>query len=44
MADGVFNWPPLESNPEVFSEYLLKIGMNESWGISEVYGFDEELL
>lgn len=39
-----FNWPPLESNPEVFTEYLHKIGMSNKWAIGEVFGFDEELL
>ena len=39
-----FNWPPLESNPEVFTEYLRKIGLSDKWAIGEVFGFDEELL
>ena len=37
-------WPPLESNPEVFTEYLQKIGLTKDWAIGEVFGFDEELL
>lgn len=39
-----FDWPPLESNPEVFTDYLHKIGLSKSYGIGEVFGFDEELL
>lgn len=39
-----FQWPPLESNPEIFAEYLTKIGMTKEWTIGEVFGFDEELL
>ena len=39
-----FNWPPLESNPEVFTEYMHKIGLSPQWAIGEVFGFDEEML
>eukprot|EP00592_Proboscia_alata_P003667 CAMPEP_0194378438 /NCGR_PEP_ID=MMETSP0174-20130528/35160_1 /TAXON_ID=216777 /ORGANISM="Proboscia alata, Strain PI-D3" /LENGTH=238 /DNA_ID=CAMNT_0039160413 /DNA_START=98 /DNA_END=814 /DNA_ORIENTATION=- len=39
-----FDWPPLESNPEVFTEYLRNIGLKPNFVISEVYGFDEEVL
>lgn len=39
-----FEWPPLESNPEVFTKYLHDLGMSNKWGIGEVYGFDEDLL
>eukprot|EP00521_Asterionellopsis_glacialis_P013278 CAMPEP_0195304500 /NCGR_PEP_ID=MMETSP0707-20130614/34570_1 /TAXON_ID=33640 /ORGANISM="Asterionellopsis glacialis, Strain CCMP134" /LENGTH=237 /DNA_ID=CAMNT_0040368325 /DNA_START=1 /DNA_END=714 /DNA_ORIENTATION=+ len=39
-----FDWPPLESNPQVFSDYLYKIGLAPSFAIGEVFGFDEELL
>jgi ubiquitin carboxyl-terminal hydrolase L3 len=39
-----FEWPPLESNPEVFTKYLHGLGMSDKWGIGEVYGFDEDLL
>ena len=37
-------WPALESNPEIFTDYLRKVGLPENYIISEVYGFDEELL
>ena len=43
-ADTPFHWPPLESNPEIFTKYMHGIGMPEQWGFSEVMGFDEELL
>ena len=39
-----FNWPALESNPEVFTQYMHKIGMSKNWAIGEVFGFDEDLL
>lgn len=39
-----FEWPPLESNPEVFTEYMHRIGLSPSFAIGEVFGFDEELL
>ncbi len=34
MADS--QWPPLESNPEVFTSYLHGLGMSEDWVIGEV--------
>ena len=40
----IFQWPPLESNPQIFTEYMQKLGMPAHWGFSEVMGFDEELL
>ena len=39
-----FSWPPLESNPEVFTNYLQSIGLPATFSIGEVFGFDEELL
>lgn len=39
-----FEWPPLESNPEVFSEYMHRIGLSPAFCIGEVFGFDEDLL
>merc|ERR1719498_1693255 len=39
-----FDWPPLESGPEIFTNYMHKIGMSDKYSIGEVYGFDEELL
>ena len=40
----VFSWPALESNPEIFTNYMYKVGLSEKWAIGEVFGFDEELL
>ena len=42
--DKKFSWPPLESNPEVFTNYLQSIGLPQTFSIGEVFGFDEELL
>ena len=39
-----FNWPALESNPEVFTKYMHNVGMSKDWSIGEVFGFDEDLL
>ena len=39
-----FEWPPLEGNPEIFADYMHKLGLPASWGFGEIYGFDEELL
>ena len=39
-----FNWPALESNPEVFTKYMHQVGMSKNWSIGEVFGFDEDLL
>ena len=39
-----FEWPPLESNPEIFTQYMHNTGMSKDWAIGEVFGFDEELL
>ncbi len=39
-----FKWPPLESNPDIFNEYLKNLGLPAEWGIGEVYGFDEDCL
>ena len=39
-----FNWPPLESDPELFSEYMRKIGLPEPYNFAELFGMDEELL
>ncbi|EQC41837.1 hypothetical protein SDRG_00696 [Saprolegnia diclina VS20] len=42
--DAAFNWPPLESNPEVFTKYLLALGLPGDWFVSEVFGLDEDCL
>ena len=39
-----FEWPPLEGNPEIFAQYMHKMGLPEEWSFGEIYGFDEELL
>lgn len=40
----VFQWPPLESNPEIFTKYMHNLGMPQHWQFQELLGFDEELL
>lgn len=39
-----FNWPPLESSPEIFEDYMRSLGLCSTHGFYELYGFDEELL
>ena len=39
-----FQWPPLESNPEIFADYMHRIGLPEQWTFGEIYGFEEDLL
>eukprot|EP00826_Nyctotherus_ovalis_P029470 TRINITY_DN2329_c0_g1_i1.p1 TRINITY_DN2329_c0_g1~~TRINITY_DN2329_c0_g1_i1.p1 ORF type:complete len:274 (-),score=84.58 TRINITY_DN2329_c0_g1_i1:118-816(-) len=40
----VFNWPPLESDPEILTDYMQSLGMSKSWELLEVIGLDPELL
>ncbi|XP_028405583.1 ubiquitin carboxyl-terminal hydrolase isozyme L3-like [Dendronephthya gigantea] len=37
-------WLPLESNPDVISQYLWSIGMSKKWQFVDVLSLDEELL
>ena len=41
---GGINWRPIESNPEIFTDYMHEIGLAEDWIVNECYGLDEELL
>ena len=43
-AKPKFKWPPLESNPDVFTSYLHGIGLPSTFQVGEVFGFDEDLL
>lgn len=40
----VFNWPPLESDPEILTEYMQSLGMSKAWELHEVIGLDPTLL
>ena len=40
----VFEWPPLESDPEIFTNYLRKLGLKENYYFSELWGLDDETL
>merc|ERR550525_343851 len=37
-------WFPLESNPEIFSEFAHSVGLPPDWGWHDVLGLDPELL
>ncbi|XP_071500052.1 ubiquitin carboxyl-terminal hydrolase isozyme L3-like [Diadema antillarum] len=37
-------WVPLESNPQVMSKYMYKLGMSDKWQFTDVIGLDDDLL
>jgi len=37
-------WVPLESNPEVMTQFMHNLGVPKKWQLVDVYGFDPELL
>lgn len=37
------NWPALESDPEIFTNYFRSIGLSQAYEFAEVYSFDEEV-
>ena len=39
-----YKWPPLESDPEIFTQYVQSMGLSPEWAFSELYGFEEEML
>ncbi|KAI8320408.1 peptidase C12, ubiquitin carboxyl-terminal hydrolase 1 [Martensiomyces pterosporus] len=41
---GDIKWIPLESNPEVINAMLSKLGVDPTFGFSDVWGLDDELL
>ncbi|KAF0689792.1 Aste57867_18780 [Aphanomyces stellatus] len=43
-ATADFRWPPLESNPEIFTEYLYQLGLPSDWSVGEIFGLDEDSL
>lgn len=43
-SESPFEWPPLESNPEVFTEYMQSVGLPTDWIITQAFGLDEECL
>jgi ubiquitin carboxyl-terminal hydrolase L3 len=42
--EEVFEWPPLESDPSIMSEYLHNIGLSDDWEIGECFGLDDDCL
>jgi ubiquitin carboxyl-terminal hydrolase L3 len=30
-ATETFNWPPLESNPDIFTKYMHEVGLSKEW-------------
>ncbi|KAJ1929245.1 Ubiquitin carboxyl-terminal hydrolase isozyme L3 [Tieghemiomyces parasiticus] len=43
-TDKKVRWVPLESNPEVMTRLLHRLGVPDTWAFSDVYGLDPELL
>jgi len=37
-------WIPLESNPEVMTKFVHKLGVPEKWSLCDVYSLDQEIL
>lgn len=44
MVESSMAWPPLESNPEIFTDYMHQVGLSQNWIIQECYGFDDDSL
>jgi len=43
-SPGELRWPPLESNPDVFNQFLTSVGVPPTWAFTDVFGLDDELL
>lgn len=39
-----YRWKPLESNPEVFNDYIHKLGIPSTIGVTECYGLTPDLM
>lgn len=37
-------WLPLESNPDVMTNYIHKLGVSEKWSLTDVYGLEPDML
>lgn len=38
--NGNFQWPPLESDPEIFTEYSQKLGLLSDPSFQEIFSLD----
>ena len=43
-GDAKSNWPALESNPEVLTDFIRAVGAPSTIAFHDVYGLDEDLL
>ncbi|KAJ1468932.1 hypothetical protein T484DRAFT_1853666 [Baffinella frigidus] len=43
-ADAKSNWPALESNPEVLTDFIRAVGAPETIAFHDVYGLDDDML
>lgn len=39
-----YRWKPLESNPDVFNDYIHKLGVSSAIGVTECYGLTPDLM
>mmetsp|Transcript_187 Transcript_187/g.166 ORF Transcript_187/g.166 Transcript_187/m.166 type:complete len:260 (-) Transcript_187:39-818(-) len=40
-----YKWPPLESDPQIFNDYMSSMGLSSTkYSFSELFGFDDDLL
>ena len=39
-----YHWPALESDPQIFTDYMRNLGMGTDWQICEVFGLDDDCL
>lgn len=39
-----FSWPPLESDPEIFNNYMYQVGLPTDYFFSELFSLDKEVL
>ena len=37
-------WPALESNPDILTNYMQKLGMSEEWIIEDVFSLDKDMI
>ncbi|EDW43660.1 GM23432 [Drosophila sechellia] len=40
----MLTWTPLESNPEVLTKYIHKLGVSPAWSVTDVIGLEDDTL
>lgn len=44
VAEMALRWLALESSPEVLTNYIHELGVEDQWGLVDVFGLDDEML